>query len=157
MSKLADRNHCICLFPSSGKNNFQCSKSSQDFVPPRSCAKSLTKNAKPAMVSQPRPFSIFDHQGTWAYKTSWHQLRIDRKTFKPRNFNAIFLPATTLVSKDTEFWGASFSLYENFVRGCPPTQTPTQRLQIYSQVEKFWSSLTILISFFTFFISPVPF
>ena len=66
--------------------------------------------------------------------------------FNPRNFNlrnfrflvsfsfeTIFPlspSATTLVSKDVKFPGASFGLYEKFARGCPPIQTPTQKLKI---------------------------
>ena len=36
---------------------------------------------------------------------------------------------TTLISKDTEFYCASLDVCENFVGGCPPTQTPTQKLK----------------------------
>ena len=36
---------------------------------------------------------------------------------------------TTLISEDLEFSCASIDLYENFARGCPPTQTPTHKLK----------------------------
>ena len=35
----------------------------------------------------------------------------------------------TLISEDEEFSCASFDLYEKIARGCPPTQTPTQKVQ----------------------------
>ena len=36
---------------------------------------------------------------------------------------------TTSVSKDVEFYCASFDLYEKFARGCPPMHTPTQKFE----------------------------
>ena len=66
--------------------------------------------------------------------------------FNPRNFNlrnfrflvsfsfeTIFPlspSATTLVSKDVKFPGASFGLYKKFARWCPPTKPPTQKFKI---------------------------
>ena len=38
-------------------------------------------------------------------------------------------PTTTLMSKDVEFYCASFELCQKFARGCPPTQTPTQKFK----------------------------
>ena len=36
---------------------------------------------------------------------------------------------TTSVSKDVEFYCASFDLYEKFVGVCPPMRTPTQKFK----------------------------
>ena len=36
---------------------------------------------------------------------------------------------TTFISKDVEFYCASFDIYEKFAGGCPLTQTPTQKLK----------------------------
>ena len=62
------------------------------------------------------------------------------RNFNPRNFQfldsfsfkTIFAPSpitTILVSKDAEFYCASFHICQNFAASCPPTQTPTQILK----------------------------
>ena len=52
-----------------------------------------------------------------------------------------------LVSKDVTFSGASFGLYEKFVEGCPPTQTPTQMLKSVFSMISFQEIGPILVSF----------
>ena len=54
---------------------------------------------------------------------------------------------TILVSKDAEFNFASFDMYEKFVQGCPPTQTPTQKFQNEFSVSVSQGNIDILVSF----------
>ena len=66
--------------------------------------------------------------------------RLNPRNFNPRNFHflvgfsfkTIFPqppPRTILVSKDVDFFRASFDICEKFVPSCPLTQTPTQKLK----------------------------
>ena len=61
----------------------------------------------------------------------------------PRNFNSrnfrFWVGTVTVIRfepKDVEFFCASFELCEKFVRGCPLTQTPMQKLKL-----DFWGSV----------------
>ena len=66
--------------------------------------------------------------------------RINPRNFNPRNFQfsvgfsfeTLFpLPpsVTTFISKDVEFYCASFDISEKFVASCAPTDTPTRKLK----------------------------
>ena len=46
-----------------------------------------------------------------------------------RRFFPVYLTVMRLRSKDAELFCASFGLCERFARGCPPTQTPTQKFK----------------------------
>ena len=40
-----------------------------------------------------------------------------------------YSPVMTFISKDVEFSFAYFDIFEKFARGCPLTQTPTQKFK----------------------------
>ena len=54
---------------------------------------------------------------------------------------------TRLVSKDVEFYCASFDIYEKFAGACPPTQTPTQKLKSWFSMSSSQGIASSLISF----------
>ena len=47
-----------------------------------------------------------------------------------RRFCPLYLTVMKLSEKDADFDGESEKYCENFVRGCPPMGTPTQRFKI---------------------------
>ena len=83
---------------------------------------------------------------------------LNPRNFNPRNFQfsvgfsfeTLFpLPpsVTTFISKDVEFYCASFDIYEKFAGACPPTQTPTQKLKSWFSMSSSQGIASSLISF----------
>ena len=86
-------------------------------------------------------FPIYNCPVILGYFLRWvYLILVNLRNFNPRKIQffvsflckTIFPPLThraRLISKDVEFYCASFDIYEKFAGECPPTQTPTQKLK----------------------------
>ena len=110
-------------------------------------------------------FTIYNCPVILGYFLGWVYLIVNLRNFNPSEIQffvgflckTIFLPLphrTRLVSKDVEFYCASFDISEKFVASCAPMDTPTRKLKnefssrnsqgIYSNLEYFWMFLKAL-------------
>ena len=75
------------------------------------------------------------------------KMRRFSNSFSNKTISSQRLPVTKPVSKEAQSNCATFDIYEKFVAGCLPTQTPTQKFQNEFLISESHGIVDILLSF----------